>query len=105
MPGAGMVLARGRFDEVKIEALMREHGAHVEDYNGTRADRRRRDASRSGSVGHRRVHHPAGSFSLSFIEPGLAAFGSTDMIKSAIDLHKSGSARRRVRRARRATKS
>ncbi len=31
MSGAGMVLARGRFDETKIEALMREHGAHVED--------------------------------------------------------------------------
>ncbi len=35
-PFAGMVLARGRFDEVKIEALMREHGAHVEDYKGKR---------------------------------------------------------------------
>ena len=35
-PGAGMVLARGRFDETKIEALMREHGAHVETYNGKR---------------------------------------------------------------------
>jgi hypothetical protein len=30
-PGAGMIVARGRFDEVKIEALMRQHGAHVED--------------------------------------------------------------------------
>ena len=36
--GAGMVLARGRFDEVKIEALMREHGAHVENYSGKRLD-------------------------------------------------------------------
>src|SRR5438128_11826905 len=35
-PGAGMVLARGRFDEVKIEALMREHGAQVESYKGKR---------------------------------------------------------------------
>jgi hypothetical protein len=34
--GAGMVLARGRFDEVKIEALMREHGAVVEICNGKR---------------------------------------------------------------------
>src|SRR4051812_17322461 len=91
MPGAGMVLARGRFDEVKIESLMREHGAHVEDYNGSRvivADVTRPDADPSTTE---RVHHPAPSFSLSFIEPGLAAFGSTDMIKSAIDLHKSGS--------------
>src|ERR1700704_4517388 len=32
-PGTGLVLARGRFDETRIEALMREHGAHVEHYN------------------------------------------------------------------------
>src|ERR1700730_19221374 len=30
LPGQGMVLARGRFDETKIEALMREHGAQIE---------------------------------------------------------------------------
>ena len=88
MPGAGMVLARGRFDEVKIEALMREHGAQVEDYNGSRvivADNQR-DATADD-----RPRRVAGSFALSFIEPGLAAFGSTDMIKAAVDLHKSGS--------------
>src|SRR6185436_13232919 len=32
VPGAGMVLASGLFDEVKIESLMREHGATVETY-------------------------------------------------------------------------
>ena len=76
LPGAGMVLARGRFDEVKIEALMREHGAHVEDYNGKRivvAD-----------------VEDSNTFALSFMEPGLAAIGSTTLIKSAIDLHKAG---------------
>src|SRR3990170_4726776 len=36
MPAGGMVLARGRFDETKIEALMREHGAQVEAYKGKR---------------------------------------------------------------------
>ena len=36
MPGSAIVLARGRFDQVKIEALMREHGAQVEDYKGSR---------------------------------------------------------------------
>src|ERR1700704_2484150 len=36
MPGYGMVLARGLFDEVKIEALMREHGATVANYKGER---------------------------------------------------------------------
>src|SRR5712692_7873032 len=34
--GAGMVVARGRFNEAKIEALMRDHGASVDQYQGTR---------------------------------------------------------------------
>jgi len=74
----GMVLARGRFDEVKIEALMREHGAHVEDYKGKRL-----------IVGEVPQEHMT-SFALSFIEPGLAAIGSTKLIRSAIDLHNGG---------------
>src|ERR1700687_888808 len=36
LPATGLVLARGRFDQVKIEALMREHGAVVEEYKGGR---------------------------------------------------------------------
>ena len=45
---AGLVVARGRFNEVKIEALMREHGAQVEDYNGKRViENRQRAADRS----------------------------------------------------------
>ena len=88
--GAGMVLARGRFDETKIEALMREHGAHVETYNGKRlvvADPKDFvDKDATGDV----TAHPHSSLSLSFMEPGLAAIGSTTLIKSAIDLHKSG---------------
>src|SRR5215472_7926858 len=36
IPGEGMVLARGNFDEAKIESLMRDHGSHAEDYNGKR---------------------------------------------------------------------
>ena len=89
--GAGMVLARGRFDETKIEALMREHGAHVETYNGKRlvvADPKDfvADKDATGDV----TVHPHSSLSLSFMEPGLAAIGSTTLIKSAIDLHKSG---------------
>jgi len=91
MPGAGMVLARGRFDEVKIEALMREHGARVEDYNGSRVIVADATHDVDPSISSQMMHHAAGSFALSFVEPGLAAFGSIDMIKSAIDLHKSGS--------------
>ena len=36
LPGAGMVLASGLFDEVKIESLMREHGATLEPYKDKR---------------------------------------------------------------------
>ena len=91
MPGAGIVLARGRFDETKIEALMRERGAHVETYNGARlivADPGKADPD----IPHGDYMIPphASGLSLSFMEPGLAAIGSTKLIKSAIDLHKTG---------------
>src|SRR5579859_4331021 len=33
-PGIGTVLARGRFNETKIEQLMREHGADAVTYHG-----------------------------------------------------------------------
>jgi hypothetical protein len=90
--GAGMVLARGRFDETKIEALMREHGAHVETYNGKRmvvadASDSVQDPNDTSDPSIRRHH---ADLSLSFIEPGLAAIGSTRLIKAAIDLHKAG---------------
>jgi hypothetical protein len=83
--GAGLVLARGRFDETKIEALMREHGAHVETYNGARLV----IAEPTQIADPVENNHPS-SLSLSFIEPGLAAIGSTKMIKAAVDLHKAG---------------
>jgi len=85
--GAGMVLARGRFDEVKIEALMREHGAHIEDYGGKRLIVA--DGTADVPLGDelRRIN---GSFALTFVEPGLAAFGSTNVVKAAIDLHRAG---------------
>ncbi len=77
--GAGMVLARGRFNETKIEALMREHGAEVEEFRGKRL-----------IVGA----HPADSerheFAATFLEPGLVALGSTRLVRAAIDLHQSG---------------
>src|SRR5919108_5490818 len=33
LPGSGMVVARGRFDEVRIESPKREHGAPLHDYH------------------------------------------------------------------------
>src|SRR5262245_47744570 len=76
--GSLIVLARGRFDQVKIEALMREHGATVEQYKDTRVI--------AGT------EHPGGpSISLSFLEPGLAAIGTSNLVHSAVDLKAGGS--------------
>jgi hypothetical protein len=85
-PGQGMVLARGRFDETKIEALMREHGAQVEQYKGKRMVVMAH--GREGSSDDVPFHGP--SFAVSFIEPGFVGLGSTPMIRSAIDLHQGG---------------
>ncbi|HMD36973.1 MAG TPA: hypothetical protein VKH42_18490, partial [Vicinamibacterales bacterium] len=68
--------ARGHFDEVRIESLMRDHGAAVEDYNGARLIL---------------AHEGNGdSLSVAFLEHGLAAIGSTNLVKNAVDLHRSG---------------
>lgn len=69
---SGLVLTRGRFDEERIEAVMRERGAEVEDYMGTRL-----------IVRHDR-------FALAFPEPGLAAVGSTLAVRHAIELKNGG---------------
>src|SRR6202158_1812667 len=70
LPATGLVLARGRFDQVKIEALMREHGAVVEEYKGGRlivagaASAIGKAGSSAGTLPQR----PA--VSVAFIEPG-----------------------------------
>jgi hypothetical protein len=76
-PGSAMVLARGRFDVVKIEALMREHGAQVEDYKGKRL-----------VVGGE--HNGKPTVSLAFLEPGLVAVGTNQLVHSAVDLRDGG---------------
>jgi hypothetical protein len=99
VPGGGMVLARGRFDEVKIEALMHEHGAQVEHYKNSRLivgehlDVGRRRPTDGGVADNPKVGPPRPDrFALSFIEPGLVAVGGTSLVRHAIDLHTSGGA-------------
>ena len=76
-PG-GMVLARGIFNEAKIEGLMREHGAHVEDYKTKRL------------IVAEENHGAPGEFALAFVEPGLVALGSAGVVRTSIDLHQAG---------------
>ena len=87
--GGGMVLARGVFDSGKIEALMREHGAHVESYKGKRlivAGLHMGDSADTQPA-------PTGAkdgFALAFVEPGLAAVGSASLVRASIDNQATG---------------
>jgi hypothetical protein len=69
-----LLLARGRFDQVKVEATMREKGAIVE------------------GAGDRRLIVGPGArpISVAFVEPGLMAVGSPALVRSAIELHDGG---------------
>jgi hypothetical protein len=101
----GVVLARGRFDEVRIEGLMREHGAHVDTYKGKRVitvDAKDQPAAPAapadpdpapavpGVPPIPRIPSTPQSFSLTFIEPGLAALGTTALVQHVVDLHNGG---------------
>ncbi len=91
---SGLILARGVFDPVKIEALMREHGAQVQDYKGKRliiADEKfTHDFDVNGSAPSAKHPGENTSFALTFIETGLVAFGGTPLVQQAIDLHAAG---------------
>jgi hypothetical protein len=94
---AGVILARGTFDETNIEAVMREHGARVEEHKGIRlivAGQPRSAADLPGfpdSGDTMRVDRGLADVSLAFVEPGLAAFGSTELVRRAIDMKDGGS--------------
>jgi hypothetical protein len=90
--GTGVVLARGRFDEVRIEALMREHGAHVDAYKGKRlitAEQKLPAAPDPTLVipAIPPVPQTPQTFSLTFVEPGLVALGTTARVQHVVDLH------------------
>jgi hypothetical protein len=86
-PEKGMVLARGRFDTVKIETLMREHGAVVEDYKGVRMI----TVEPSSAVNRNDLPLVRNdSLTVAFVEPGLAAIGSSMLVRNAVDLKAGG---------------
>jgi hypothetical protein len=94
-PAEGMVLATGLFDEVKIESLMREHGATVEVYK----DKRLIVAMPNGqwqvpNANGVPVPQPnpgrTPELALAFLKPGLVAVGSANSIRKAVDLEHGG---------------
>jgi hypothetical protein len=66
----GLVVARGRFDVVRLEGLAREHGGTLEAYRGTRLVS---------------SPHSTERFTMAFLEPGLVAVGGSSAVKHAID--------------------
>lgn len=95
----GLVIARGRFDAVRIETAMRDRGAHVDEYKGKRIVTVSPSATSSTPIPQPSPDPSAGaaaaptrrdSLSLSFLEPGLVVVGSTALIRSAIDLQSGG---------------
>lgn len=83
---AGLVVARGRFDTVKLEGLVREHGGTVEDYRGKRllnvsAHDMHHDMNPDNTV----ASDPQQMMTMAFLEPGLVAVGEAVSVKHAID--------------------
>src|SRR6478609_1478883 len=71
-----LILARGRFEASRLEALAIEHGAQVSDYQGKRLI----------------THHDGNDASkddmaFGFIEADVVAFGSLNTVKASIDAH------------------
>jgi hypothetical protein len=72
-PDKGMlILARGRFEQPRLEALALEHGGHAEDYQGKRLLTHVKDSGEP-------------DMAVGFIEADLIALGSYTAIKKAID--------------------
>ena len=74
-PYSGMVLATGRFDGARLEALAREHEGQVEEYKGKRL------ITKSGAGMGDKPH----SLTVAFFGPGLVGVGETRVVKRAID--------------------
>jgi hypothetical protein len=93
MPSSGIVLAQGVFNEVKIEALMREHGAQVDEYKGKRiiiAPTPQHSRNSDFAVTTPERFEKPSELAVSFLKPGLVALGTSDLIRHAIDLASGG---------------
>ena len=84
----GVMVARGRFDVVKLEGLAREHGAQVQEYKGKRMLTLQHESSHvdvpvSGEPTSVQASGKIGV--LAFLEPGLVALGDLSSVQRAID--------------------
>ena len=87
----GVVVARGRFDEVKLEEFARQHGAEVQEYKGKRLLVLQHSPNRQAAAGvETTISNPNETGVLAFLEPGLVAIGDFDSVHRAIDAQLSG---------------
>ena len=76
--GEPLIVARGRFDTVRIEGLVRSKGGTVQDYRGVRL---LSVVETNGGPDNMRG-------ALAFVEPGLIAMGADAAVRRAIDAQK-----------------
>jgi len=86
-PPIGVIVARGRFDTVKLEGLALQHGAQAQEYKGKKLltlqhDRSTVEAPASGTP---TVQTTSKTGVLAFLEPGLVALGDLTSVQRAID--------------------
>lgn len=78
-PEDALVIARGRFDQVRIEGFIRERGGVATEYHGARLLTHTPPAK-----------HNKREMALAFVEPGLVAFGSGPAVRQAIERRSGG---------------
>lgn len=78
---AGFVMLRGNFNDGRLEALARQHGAELEEFHGVRllrltSDKDDADGDRKGRHGNPHV--------LGFVQPGLLVVGDEAFVKRTL---------------------
>jgi hypothetical protein len=89
----GVVVARGRFDITKLEALARDHGAQAQEYEGRRLFILHDGSAQVPSPqpeSSATVSIPQHTVVLAFLETGLVAIGDLDTVRRAIDAQRHG---------------
>jgi len=86
---AGYVLAKGNFDQARIESFIQSKGAQAQDYRGKSLWMAPEGGTRTDDPDAEvRHHHHDGA--LAFIESDVVAFGTPAAVKRAIDLQLGG---------------
>ena len=80
--GAFLILARGRFQAARLEALALEHGATIADYQGKRLITHHDTDSNNTNSNNTSKHE---DMAVGFVEADLIAFGSLTSVKASID--------------------